>query len=69
MEARRLNTGATMPAIGFGTGELVDDHAYDAVRNALQAGYRMIDTASRYNNETPVGQAVRGCGIPREDLL
>ena len=69
MEARRLNTGATMPAIGFGTGELVDDHAYDAVRNALQAGYRMIDTASRYNNETPIGQAVRGCGIPREDLF
>lgn len=69
MQPKQLNTGEYMPAIGFGTGELVGDQAYEAVLEALQAGYRMVDTASRYNNEVSVGQAVRASDIPREELF
>jgi len=54
-----LNDGFTIPAIGFGTYPLVGDEGYRAVRSALDAGYRLIDTAVNYENEGTVGKAIR----------
>ncbi|MEG0331620.1 MAG: aldo/keto reductase, partial [Clostridium sp.] len=65
-----LSNGIKMPWFGFGTykvekGSLV----VDSVREALKNGYRHIDTASYYDNEEGVGQAIRESGIPREDIF
>lgn len=54
-----LNDGFEIPAVGFGTAELLGDTAYEAVRSAIRNGYRLIDTAMRYDNEEPVGRAIR----------
>jgi diketogulonate reductase-like aldo/keto reductase len=70
MKAVKLNTGATMPAIGFGTWKIFPNgHAKKATLEALSAGYRHIDTARIYGNEKGVGQAVRESGIAREELF
>ena len=69
METLRLTHGAVIPAIGFGTWELSQSEAYEAVGAALQAGYRLIDTAKIYGNEEAVGKAVRESGIPRKDIF
>ena len=61
--------GATMPGIGFGTSPLVGQEATAAVRTALEAGYRLIDTAENYRNEDAVGQAVRESGIDRGEIF
>ena len=60
--------GARMPALGFGTYELLDGQCRDAVLDALEIGYRHIDTARNYGNEAAVGRALAECGIPRGDL-
>lgn len=54
-----LNDGSQIPAIGFGTYPLVGDEGYRAVRSALDAGYRLIDSAVNYENEGTVGKAIR----------
>lgn len=65
-----LNNGAAMPRIGLGVYRLQDHgEAVQAVRSALEQGYRHIDTASYYQNERAVGQAVRESGIPREEIF
>ncbi|HLF90081.1 MAG TPA: aldo/keto reductase [Anaerolineales bacterium] len=64
-----LNNGNTIPQIGFGTSPLNDRDVLPAVIAALEAGYRHIDTAHKYNNERGVGQGIRDSGIPREDLF
>ena len=64
-----LNNGKTIPQIGFGTSPLNDKAVVPAVVAAIEAGYRHIDTAYRYNNEKGVGQAIRDSGIDREDLF
>lgn len=65
----QLNDGNQIPAIGFGTFQIpADGSTYQAVSKALKAGYRHIDTAVAYFNETEVGQAVRDSGIPRNQL-
>lgn len=64
-----LNTGAVIPALGFGTGGLSHDDAYNSVREALKRGYRLIDTAYAYGNEEAVGRALRDSGIPRSDIF
>lgn len=70
MQTLRLNTGAAIPAVGFGTWEISsDDAAQQAVVAALQAGYRLIDTAKIYGNEKGVGAAVQASGIPREEIF
>jgi methylglyoxal/glyoxal reductase len=70
MQTYGLNTGKKVPAIGFGTWEIKgDDAAHDAVLAALEAGYRLIDTARIYGNEKGVGRALRDSGIPREELF
>ncbi len=66
----KLNTGHTIPSIGFGTWQLADGHeAHDAVANAIQSGYRLIDTARIYRNEKSVGQAIKESGVDREKLF
>jgi 2,5-diketo-D-gluconate reductase A len=64
-----LNDGRAIPAIGFGTYPLRDSEAVEAVVSAVEVGYRLIDTAVNYENESDVGEALRRCGVPREDLF
>lgn len=59
----------TIPAIGAGTFRLQGQAAFESVRNALEAGYRAIDTAPIYRNEAEVGQAVAQSGVARKDLF
>lgn len=65
----RLNNGSKIPQIGFGTSPLNDRQVAPAVIAAIEAGYRHIDTAHKYNNERGVGQGIRDSGIPREELF
>lgn len=58
-----------LPEIGFGTGQLLGSAALRAVYTALKSGYRLIDTAAIYGNETEVGQAVRESTVPREEII
>lgn len=70
MEYIKLNDGIEIPAIGFGTFLIPPDGStYRAVREALEVGYRHIDTATVYENEEEVGRAVRDSGIPREEIF
>ena len=64
-----LNNGNAIPQIGIGTWPLKDDEVAPVVVTAVEAGYRHIDTAYRYGNEKGVGQGIRDCGIPREQLF
>lgn len=64
-----LNNGKQIPKLGLGTWFIDDDKAADAVKEAVQLGYRLIDTAQAYGNERGVGEGVRTCGIPREELF
>ena len=59
----------TIPKLGLGTWLIPDDQAADAVRSAIKLGYRLIDTAQAYGNERGVGDGVRSCGVPREQLF
>jgi len=58
-----------MPLLGFGTWQIRGRAAYEAVRDALEAGYRHIDTATMYGNEAEVGRALRDSGVPRDDVF
>jgi len=64
-----LNNGKTIPQIGLGTSPLNDKEVAPVVVAAIEAGYRHIDTAYRYNNEKGVGQGIRDSGIDRESLF
>lgn len=65
----QLNDGNQIPAVGFGTFQIPNDGStYPAVKAALAAGYRHVDTAVAYFNEAEVGQAVRDSGIPRDEI-
>ena len=64
-----LADGVQMPLVGFGTWQLHGRRAYQAVRHALDVGYRLIDTATIYRNEAEIGQALRDSGIPRSDVF
>lgn len=70
MEFVTLNNGVKMPAVGFGVYQVRDQKACEqAVSDALEVGYRSIDTASSYMNEEAVGRAIRDSGVRREDLF
>lgn len=69
MDFRTLNNGVKIPMLGLGTWFIDDSKAEDAVKAAVQIGYRHIDTAQAYFNEAGVGAGVRNCGIPREELF
>jgi 2,5-diketo-D-gluconate reductase A len=64
-----LSGGNRMPLIGFGTWQITGDDCYDAVRRALEVGYRHLDTATVYGNEAEVGRALRESGVPRQDVF
>jgi diketogulonate reductase-like aldo/keto reductase len=64
-----LPGGVEMPAVGLGTWELTGEAGRAAMTHALRAGYRHLDTATGYGNETEVGQALRSSGVPREEVF
>lgn len=65
-----LPNGIKMPALGYGVFRMKDPLlCEEAVVQAIQCGYRLIDTAAAYENEEAVGRAIRRCGVPREDLF
>jgi diketogulonate reductase-like aldo/keto reductase len=64
-----LADGVLMPLVGFGTWQLRGRQAYEAIRHALDVGYRHLDTATMYGNETEVGRAVRDSGLSREEVF
>jgi 2,5-diketo-D-gluconate reductase A len=64
-----LAHGAQIPLLGLGTWPLQGADAADAVRTAIESGYRLVDTAENYRNEEGVGQGVRDAGIAREDVF
>lgn len=69
MKEFKLNDGNFIPSIGFGVFMIPNDgETYKATLKALKAGYRLIDTAAAYMNETDVGKAIKDSGIPREDI-
>jgi 2,5-diketo-D-gluconate reductase A len=63
-----LNDENTLPVIGLGVAELSDSETERAVSTALEAGYRLIDTAAAYGNEAAVGRAVAASGVPRSEV-
>ncbi|MFH8441754.1 aldo/keto reductase [Streptomyces sp. NPDC018026] len=67
--AYTLNDGTSLPALGLGTWPMKDEEAERAVRTALETGYRLIDTATNYRNETGVGRGVASAGLPREEIV
>ncbi|WP_399891903.1 aldo/keto reductase [Streptomyces sp. BBFR51] len=64
-----LNNGVEMPQLGFGVWQVPDAEATTAVGQALEAGYRSIDTAAIYGNEQGTGRAIAASGLAREDLF
>ncbi|OIH94164.1 MULTISPECIES: aldo/keto reductase [unclassified Curtobacterium] len=64
-----LRDGASIPAIGFGVYKVDDTEAESAVGTALDAGYRHVDTAEMYGNETGVGKAIRASSLDRDDVF
>ena len=69
-ETFKLKNGIEVPKLGLGTWQIPDgDDTYNSVKWALRAGYRHIDTAMAYGNETSVGKAIKDSGIPREEIF
>lgn len=69
LKSVRLNNGVMMPAIGFGVYQIPQTETERVVSDALEVGYRMIDTAQSYFNEQQVGDAIKHSGLKREDLF
>lgn len=64
-----LPNGVAMPKLGLGTWMIDDDSVAEAVRTAIEIGYRHIDTAQAYQNERGVGEGIRTSGVPREQIF
>ena len=69
MEYVKLNNGVEMPILGYGVYQVDPQECERCVRDAIDTGYRLIDTAQAYYNEEGVGQAIAKCGIPRKELF
>ena len=70
MEFVTLNNGVKMPLEGFGVFQVPDPAVCEqAVLDAIATGYRLVDTAAAYGNERAVGDAIKTCGVPREELF
>ncbi len=70
MQTVKLNNGVEMPMLGFGVFQIADaDECERSVYEAIQTGYRLIDTAASYGNEEAVGRAIQRSGVAREDLF
>lgn len=68
-ETYELSNGRKIPKLGLGTWFIEDDQVSDAVKAAVEQGYRLIDTAQAYGNERGVGEGVRTCGVKREEIF
>ena len=64
-----LNDNNTFPVLGFGTYKSTEKEGIASVKNALQNGYRLLDTAAKYENEEAVGKGIKLSGIPREEIF
>jgi 2,5-diketo-D-gluconate reductase A len=70
MQTVKLNNGIEMPILGFGVFQIADANECEkCVIDAIEIGYRLIDTAASYQNEKAVGNAIKNCDIPREELF
>lgn len=69
MEYVTLNNGVKMPMLGYGVYQISHQECEKCVRDAIEIGYRAIDTAQAYHNEDTVGCAIAQCGIPRQELF
>lgn len=69
MKTFQLNDGNEIPALGFGTWKLTGDKCTEAVKNALEIGYRHIDTADMYGNHSEVNKGIKESGIAREEIF
>lgn len=70
MDYATLNNGVKMPLLGFGVFQITDlEECEEIVYQAIQHGYRLIDTAASYGNEEAVGRAIKRSGVPREELF
>lgn len=69
MRTLPLNDGGTIPTVGLGTSPLDDDESERVVAMALEVGYRLVDTAYNYRNETGVGRGIAASGVPRDELF
>ena len=70
METVKLNNGVEMPILGFGVFQVTDEAECErSVRDAINTGYRLIDTAASYGNEEAVGKAIKQSGVPRQELF
>ena len=70
MEKVILNNGVEMPILGFGVYQITDlTECENSVLDAIEAGYRLIDTAAAYHNEEAVGRGIKRSGVPREELF
>lgn len=70
MQSVTLNNGVQMPILGYGVFQIADEAECErCVVDAVQAGYRLIDTAASYRNEEAVGRGLRRCGVPRDQLF
>ena len=69
MEYVTLNNGIKMPILGYGVYQVPNDECEKCVLDAISVGYRSIDTAQAYGNEEAVGNAVKKCGVPRDELF
>ena len=65
----RMNDGVVIPQLGLGTARLPDEKTRRIVREALEVGYRFVDTAASYENERGVGQGIADSGLPREEVF
>src|SRR2546423_3703413 len=68
-EKYTLSNGVAIPKLGLGTWFISNENVVQAVKDAAKIGYRHIDTAQAYGNESGVGEGIRACGISREDLF
>lgn len=69
MEYTTLSNGVKMPMAGFGVFQIPQEQTKDVVLKAIDAGYRLFDTAQAYGNEKELGEAIRESGIPREEFF
>lgn len=69
VETKTLADGYKMPVVGFGTVFMKGETAAEAVKSAIELGYRLIDTAIRYDNEGAVGEGIRRANVPRDELF
>ena len=69
MDTVKLSNGVEMPGLGYGVFQIAPDDTERCVRQAIEVGYRSIDTAQAYFNETQVGEALAGCGVARDQIF